>query len=441
MNREISVVLPVYDAFRVSPHYLPEAIESVLSQTVQDFELIIVDDASREDYGPLQARYADERIRWIRLNRNNGQSAARNVGVAEAKGAIVAFIDQDDRWYPERIEHGLGSHKECVMTYSDYDEIDAAGSLTLRRALTAHQPGRHPMRALSDLLEKDVLVLPGTCLVDRKTFLEAGGFDPELSGYEDDDFFLRIFGIGPINFVDRPLMQYRVYGESYRSSQRMDRSRHNYFEKLVRMFPDDSIEGRFWVRDKIASRFSGLWLSRLRYAVRLKEAKVYRTAREELRYTAAYGPFRLRLGGMLLAHIPYDAARIVYGMPKVCSLMRTLFSMQPHKKPTADSFWRFQGEKAIPRFIRSHIGKHKDLILGEARHMDGFFRLLMKQRNTGAKWTASEKAQLRRYIRRLVSYAPVLLVFLLPGSFFLIPLLAEVIDRRKRSRGPADSKI
>lgn len=84
--------------------------------------------------------------------------------------------------------------------------------------------------------------------------------------------------------------------------------------------------------------------------------------------------------------------------------------------------------------IESQIGKHRNLFLQEARRLDGFMRLLMKQRNTGDKWTKTEKAQLRRYIRGLVFYVPVLCIFLLPGGFFLIPLLVEAIDRRRRSR-------
>ncbi len=94
----------------------------------------------------------------------------------------------------------------------------------------------------------------------------------------------------------------------------------------------------------------------------------------------------------------------------------------------------------IGRFIRSQLKKNKDLILNEVRHVDGFFQLLMKQRNTGAKWSPSEKAQLKQYLRRLVGYAPVLCIFLLPAGFLLIPLLAEVIDRRKRSRRPGEGE-
>lgn len=84
--------------------------------------------------------------------------------------------------------------------------------------------------------------------------------------------------------------------------------------------------------------------------------------------------------------------------------------------------------------IRSQILKSKELILGEAREMQGFMDLLMKQRNTGSCWTKVEKALLKRYIARLASYVPVLFVFLLPGGFILIPLLAEILDRRKHNR-------
>lgn len=68
--------------------------------------------------------------------------------------------------------------------------------------------------------------------------------------------------------------------------------------------------------------------------------------------------------------------------------------------------------------------------------MNGFIQLLMKQRNTGIKWTPSEKMRLKQYLRRLAGYAPVLCIFLLPAGLLLIPLLAEVMDRRKRSRKP-----
>ncbi len=332
MDVAVSVVLPVYNALRASPRYLPEAIESVLGQSMRDFELVVVDDGSDEDYGPVRARYTDNRIVWLRLEKNGGQAAARNVGVDRARGKVVAFIDQDDRFYPERLERGVEAYKDCIMTYSDIDEIDADGSIMTPRALAAHQPGRHPIKSLPDLLAWDSLVLPGTCLLARETFLATGGFDPQLSGYEDDDFFVRVFRMGPVRFIETPLLQYRIYPESYRSSSRVDASRRNYFRKLVSAFRDGDPPGRYWVRDRIAPRFSGLWLTRIRYALRASDAETYRMAVRELAETSAYGPPRLRAGGAILGRIPYPAARVVYKLPRFSYLARVIFGMRRRPK-------------------------------------------------------------------------------------------------------------
>jgi len=91
-------------------------------------------------------------------------------------------------------------------------------------------------------------------------------------------------------------------------------------------------------------------------------------------------------------------------------------------------------KEMIVNFVRSQIRKNKDLILDEAKYLDGFMDLLMKQRNTGEKWTFRERMQLKSGIKRLVGYVPVLAVFLLPGGLLLIPIMAEAMDRRKRSR-------
>lgn len=86
--------------------------------------------------------------------------------------------------------------------------------------------------------------------------------------------------------------------------------------------------------------------------------------------------------------------------------------------------------------IRSQVLKSKELILHEAREMNGFMDLLMKQRNTGSGWDRTEKVQLRGYLARLALYIPILLIFLLPGGLVMIPILAEVLDRRKHLRHP-----
>jgi hypothetical protein len=88
----------------------------------------------------------------------------------------------------------------------------------------------------------------------------------------------------------------------------------------------------------------------------------------------------------------------------------------------------------IKNLIVSQINKNKDLILHETREMNDFIKLLMKQRNTGVKWTREERLKLRYYLYRIAVYVPIILVFLLPFGTFLLPILAESLDRRKNRR-------
>ncbi len=84
--------------------------------------------------------------------------------------------------------------------------------------------------------------------------------------------------------------------------------------------------------------------------------------------------------------------------------------------------------------FKSHLKKNADLIINEARKADGFMKLLMKHRNTGEQWTQEERDRLKNHLRRFASYVPVLVIFLLPFGMLLVPVLAEIMDRRKESR-------
>ena len=89
------------------------------------------------------------------------------------------------------------------------------------------------------------------------------------------------------------------------------------------------------------------------------------------------------------------------------------------------------GEMGI---LKAHLKKNVSMIRHEAEHAEGFMRVLMKPRNSRDKWTKEEKVLLRNYLRRLAVYVPALLVFLLPFGMLLIPVLAEILDRRKVKR-------
>ena len=88
----------------------------------------------------------------------------------------------------------------------------------------------------------------------------------------------------------------------------------------------------------------------------------------------------------------------------------------------------------IRLFLKKFIQKNRALILKEATYLNGFMRLLMKRRSTGEKWTKDEKTQLKVNIKHLSLYVPALFIFLLPGGSLLLPVLAEILDRRKKQR-------
>lgn len=114
----VSVIIPAYGR----PAYLQQAIDSVLSQTVNDLEVIVVDDASPT---PLEVR-DDQRVRVVRLDSNLGPAGARNVGVASSHGSILAFLDDDDLWLPDRlvgVEEALRDADVCVCWQSPTGRI------------------------------------------------------------------------------------------------------------------------------------------------------------------------------------------------------------------------------------------------------------------------------------------------------------------------------
>src|SRR5512134_1766496 len=88
-------------------------------------------------------------------------------------------------------------------------------------------------------------------------------------------------------------------------------------------------------------------------------------------------------------------------------------------------------------FMKRLVAKNRELILKEACLINGFMNLFMKPVNSGVSWTREEKRELKQHIRHLSVYVPVLIIFLLPGGSFLLPFLAEILDRRKKRRGTA----
>lgn len=119
MNELVSIVMPSYN----TAQYITDSIESVLSQTYTNWELIIVDDCSTDNTDEIIKRYlSDDRIRYLKNDRNSGAAVSRNYALREAKGRWIAFLDSDDTWHPEKLERQITFmlEKGYKFTYTDY---------------------------------------------------------------------------------------------------------------------------------------------------------------------------------------------------------------------------------------------------------------------------------------------------------------------------------
>lgn len=205
---KVSVIIPAYNC----EQFIGETLDSVLNQNYQDFELIVVDDGSRDGTANAISRYKG-RLTYIR-KKNEGTSAARNTGIAAAQGEYVAFIDHDDTWLPEKLQEQvtlLNHNKEIHLVFSDAYVIDEKGRRN--RSLFEICPP-HSGMVFKELL-KDNFIPVITAMVKKEVFKEIGLFNPEYRIAEDWDFFLRVSERYPLAFINRPLAEYRIHSGSF----------------------------------------------------------------------------------------------------------------------------------------------------------------------------------------------------------------------------------
>ncbi len=245
----VSVVVPVFNACRSNARHLGECLESVYQQTYRRLELVIVDDGSTDETPRMCRDFLDSHqgipIRYYRKE-NGGQSSSRNVGVTLSRGEWVSFLDQDDVWFPDKLERIVPLLDGDVdLVYSDADTIDQDSR---RELVGLHRNYRfglpHPKRSIEDVLFKDVFVMPGLMTVRKTMVLDVGGFDESLSGYEDDDLFLRLFPKARVKYLPESTFWWRIYKDNYSNTIRMVRSRTQYWKKLLQLYTDGGRDRR-----------------------------------------------------------------------------------------------------------------------------------------------------------------------------------------------------
>jgi glycosyltransferase involved in cell wall biosynthesis len=197
----VSVVIPTFNYAA----FLPRALDSVLAQSYVDYEIIVVDDGSTDETPQVASRY-DHAIRYVH-KQNGGVSSARNLGIELARGDLIAFLDADDEWQPQKLARQVAfmdADATIGMSYTDMshwvDGVEVNHSYLHERAYRHVSSGK-----IFDHLLQECFIFVPTVMVRRECLGKAGVFDPALSNSEDHDLWLRIARLFEIGFLDVPL--------------------------------------------------------------------------------------------------------------------------------------------------------------------------------------------------------------------------------------------
>lgn len=132
----VSIIMPVYNAER----FIAESIESIIIQTYEDWELILVDDCSKDrSYEVIKKYLVDDRIKYFKLEENSGAAVSRNTALEKAKGRYIAFLDSDDIWDREKLQKQLNfmRDKNVGFTFTEYSLMDESG-VSLNKVMKVH---------------------------------------------------------------------------------------------------------------------------------------------------------------------------------------------------------------------------------------------------------------------------------------------------------------
>jgi glycosyltransferase involved in cell wall biosynthesis len=243
----ISVVIPAYNSAR----WIVQTVESVLAQTYRPVEVIVVNDGSTDDTAEVLAPWMD-RIRYVR-QANGGVACARNRGIQEARGGLIAFLDGDDFWLPHKLAKQwdcLRADPEAGLVHTDTFELyEPSGR-------TAHVPRDRARFSGSCYTEffRANRVHTSTVLVTSAALERAGGFDEKIrfASTEDLDLWIRIARHFRLAYVDEPLIYYRLHGGN--ASLNQCRMIENEYYVLAKAFRDDSGLSPAAFRDRVRRR-------------------------------------------------------------------------------------------------------------------------------------------------------------------------------------------
>jgi len=302
----VSVVLATHN----QAVWLGEAIESVRAQTFADWELVVVDDGSTDDTAALVARFrSDARVRYVPQARGE-RAAARNRGIADTTGELVAFLDGDDVWRPGKLAAqvaALDAAADAGLCYTVARFIDVAG-----RPLPLRKPARllngHVFPAL---MCGNVLIL-ASVVVRRRALAAVGGFDDSLPVYGCEDWYLWLIIARrfPLVAVDEELTLYRQHAANTARAQVLASA----LAVIDRWYTDPEIAAAAGV-SRAAVRARHFWTNAAWLALESRSAAVELAARG-LREAPLALFTRSGLATLATLALPAAAARRLRGLPQ-----------------------------------------------------------------------------------------------------------------------------
>lgn len=221
MKPAVSIILPTYNRADL----ILRSINSVLAQTAKDFELIIIDDGSTDNSENIIRNIMDPRLRYIKLGKNLGGSAARNTGIRTAKADFIAFQDSDDEWLPEKLEKQIkilrDTSSNLGVVYSGFWRLENGKKTYLPSPDTSYKHGH----ILNQLLYGNFITTQAA-LVRKCCFEKVGLFDESLPRLQDWELFLRIAKYYEFKYINEPLVL------AYFSRISITSDPHAYFKAL-----------------------------------------------------------------------------------------------------------------------------------------------------------------------------------------------------------------
>jgi glycosyltransferase involved in cell wall biosynthesis len=245
---KISVIIPTFNRAQ----FVKKAINSVLNQTFQDVEIVVVDDGSTDNTKDIINSYG-EQVRYI-YQENKGAASSRNTGIEASKGEYIAFLDSDDYYTAENLQKKLSfleSNSKIGWVYSDWQLIDDKSNYLDKGSLRFNYFNKKLSGEIfEELFYKRNFIATDTVVIRRSVLEDIGFFDPTIPSQEEYDLWLRVSARYPVCYINEPLVIVTIHPDSLST----DFSKWAYgnaliIDKIEKILPDN-----FTVRKRIMDR-------------------------------------------------------------------------------------------------------------------------------------------------------------------------------------------